>query len=91
MLYNSYAVTSYTYEDYKKTSYARSGSAYAAKEAPCPKRLALKILAVALLVIIAVTAGLKLAPSAEKVNASDSHGYVETAETVDTESNTIYF
>ncbi len=91
MLYNSYAVTSYTYEDYKKTSYARTGSAYASKEAPCAKRLALKILAIALLVIVAVTAGIKLAPSAEKVNASGSHGYAETADTVDAESNTIYF
>lgn len=88
MLYNSYAVTNYTYEDYKKTSYARSGSSYSHKEAPCAKSLALKILAVALLVIVAVTAGIKLAPSAEKVNASESYGYVEAA---DTETNTIYF
>lgn len=88
MLYNSYAVTNYTYEDYKKTSYARTGSFYAKKETPCAKSLALKILAVVAVVIVAVTAGLKLAPSAEKVNASESCGYAETA---DIETNTIYF
>lgn len=88
MLYNSYAVTNYTYEDYKKTSYARSGSFYAKKEQFGSKSLALKIFAVALMIAVAVTAGIKLAPSAEKVNASESYGYVETA---DTESNTIYF
>ena len=88
MLYNSYTVTSYTYEDFKKTAYARTGSAYAAKETPCAKRLALKILAIALLVIVAVTAGIKLAPSAEKISASGSNSYVEVA---DGETDTIYF
>ncbi len=87
MLYNSYADTSYTYEEYKKTAYAHTGSLSTSKEAPC-KRLAVKILAIALLVIVAVTAGFKLAPEAEKINTPQSFGCIETA---DTATDTVYF
>lgn len=89
MLYNSYADKSYTYEDYKKTSFARTSSSYAYSKSANTSTLILKIIAVIAIVIVAVTAGLKLAPSAEKISASDSHGYhVEAAEA---ETDTIYF
>ncbi len=88
MLYNSYAEKSYTYEEYKKTAYAHTGSYYTSNSAPCKNRLALKIFAVALLVIVAVTAGFKLAPKAEKINVSQPLGCFETA---DTATDTLYF
>ncbi len=90
MLYNSYAVTSYTYEDYKKTSFARTESSYSSSKNCNAGSLILKILAVVAVVIVAVTAGLKLAPSAEKISATDSYGCVETGN-AEAEDNTIYF
>ena len=88
MLYNSYAVTSYTYEDYKKTSYSRTSSSYSTAKNSA-STLALKILAVIVMVIVAVTAGLNLAPSAEKVSASNTSGHFQ--QTAQADSNTILF
>lgn len=90
MLYNSYAVTSYTYEDYKKTSFARTESSYSSSKNCNAGSLILKILAVVAVAIVAVTAGLKLAPSAEKISTNNSYACIE-AGNAEAGNNTIYF
>lgn len=89
MLYNSYEVTSYTYEDYKKTSFARTESSYSPSKTCGAGSLILKIIAVVAVVIVAIAAGFRLAPSAEKISMTGSD--IGCAEYADTETDTIYF
>lgn len=86
MLYNSYAVTSYSYEDYKKNSYSRTSSSYSSTKTSTAS-LAVKILAVIITVIVAVAAGLNFAPSAEKVSASNSSDHVQS---IQADTNTVW-
>ena len=89
MLYNSYAVSGYTYEDYKKTSWSRIDAPCSAAKKDSAGVLALKIIAVVVFAIIAITAGLNCAPSAEKISAG--RAYSSAADLNEAEGNTIFF
>lgn len=89
MLYNSYAVSGCTYEDYKKTSWSRIGAPCSTAKKDSAGVLVLKIIAVVVVAIIAITAGLNCAPSAEKISTGRAYSSASTAN--EAESNTIFF